>query len=103
MKIMNGIIWSSIVSGVFAVGCVDSPATTEEPVAQSVQEPVGQIEQGLGATTQAQERLVTYYSEPALINIVGSCFGPYSCFGPKGTTCTGIKTPYYTVEWFDCF
>ena len=91
MTILSRIISSSIVCGVLAAGCLSTPPTEDTSVGQSEQ-----------ALETLQERLVTYYSEPALINVVGSCFGPYKCFGPKGTTCTGIKTAYYTVEWFDC-
>jgi hypothetical protein len=50
----------------------------------------------------AQERFVTYYAEPAKINEVGFCWGPYRCFGPKGLQCSGLQTPYYTVEWSSC-
>ena len=92
MTTMGRIVSSLIVGGVFAAGCVaGEPSAT--PVAQTEQE-LGT----LGGTTQAQERLITYYSEPELINIVGSCFGPYACYGPKGTHCTGIKTRYYEIE-----
>lgn len=100
MKILRCILWSSIVCGAFAAGCV-APAT--EPVqSEPVEASTGVLEQDLGATTQAQERLVTYYAEPELINVVGSCFGPYTCFGPKGTVCEGRKTAFYTIEWFNC-
>jgi hypothetical protein len=99
MTSIRRFILSSIVCGGFAAGCVAAPAD-EQPAADTVE--TVETEQSLGASTQAQERLVTYYNEAALINIVGSCFGPYRCFGPKGTTCTGRKTAFYTVEWFDC-
>ena len=96
MTLMRRFIASSFVCGVFAAGCVSSPATQDNAAA------VGEAEQELGATTQAQERLITYFAEAAHINVVGSCFGPYRCFGPKGTTCWGIKTAFYEIDWFDC-
>lgn len=88
-------ISSSIVCGVLAMGCVSSSATEDTAT-------VGEAAQELGATTQAQEREVTYYAEAAHINEVGFCIGPYMCYGPKGLHCSGIKTQYYTVEFFDC-
>ena len=61
MTIMRCVVLSNILCGVFAAGCVASPATEDEPLAQT--------EQALAATTQALERLVTHYAEPALINV----------------------------------
>jgi hypothetical protein len=97
MKIMNHIVLSSIVCAVFA-GCLSTPTTTDEPVI----EPVAEVEQSLGATTQAEERETTYYAEPAKINEVGFCIGPYRCFGPKGVQCFGQKTPWFTVQFNSC-
>ena len=89
-------IASSIVCGVFAAGCVGSSATEDNAAT------VGQTEQALGATTQAQEREITYYDNANHDNEVGWCIGPYMCYGPKGLHCGGIKTAYYTISWSDC-
>ena len=89
----------------FAIGCVDTDSATQpadEVSVQSETESVTQIEQGLGATTSAQERLITYFAEPTHVTVVGACFGPYRCFGPKGLSCWGRKTVHTDVDWFDC-
>jgi hypothetical protein len=102
MRNMFGVISSSFVCAVLAAGCLGTPATTDEPVADTDQ--VGQSEQelGLGGTTQAQERFVTYYSDATLTIEVGWCSGPFRCVGPKGLVCSGTKTRFAVVEWTDC-
>jgi hypothetical protein len=46
--------------------------------------------------------IVEYYSEPALINKVGTCVTVVCPRMPKGRTCTGTQTQWSTVDQDTC-
>jgi hypothetical protein len=80
-------IVASLFTGLLLAGCV-APSDPDEE--EEVTEP--------GVSPQSWVyRTTTYYSEPAHINEVGYCIWQI-CWAPKGTTCYGSTSPYYTVE-----
>lgn len=89
MKAICRIISSGIVYGIFAVGCVGSPATDDEPV--------GTAEQSLANGYKD----IIYFSEPELIGPVGECITASVCTAPS-TVCSGIQTSFSETTLHDC-
>jgi hypothetical protein len=55
----------------------------------------------VGAATCGPYRRVTYYAEPAKVNVVGVC--TTYCNNSIPTSCTGTTSPYYTTVSAECF
>jgi hypothetical protein len=89
VKAICRIISSGIVYGIFAVGCVGSPATNDEPVETT--------EQSLANGYKD----IIFFSEPELIIPVGECITASVCTAPS-TVCSGSQTSFSTTTFHDC-
>ena len=89
---MNSIRWivTSMLVGLLATACGESPAPSDE-------ESVGDVQQPLPSSYT----FTTYFKEAAKINEVGWCASPSLCSGAN-TTCSGVKTLYKTAETQTC-
>ena len=89
MKAIYRIITSGIMYGIFAVGCVGSPTTDDEPA--------GTAEQSLANSYKD----IIYFSEPELIGPVGECITASVC-SARTTVCSGTQTSFSMTTLHDC-